>query len=680
MTKPLLQCRQQFPLCGAVSTLSFTTVPLFSLRAETCVHLSPCLFLRLNLSHMIYALPILIFLVAGKAICLPRQQIHARDIHRDVSLCTSFLAETLLQRSGFLAVSQHGQNSGLADVLMAKLNSLLLWSLMAIDSYGSDNSTLEHQELLPHSYIVLIRHEEVLEDLRNQLSRLQSLPSWNMDARFILILQNSKCYLDELVSELWKYKAADVLVLCDMDLFSRKKYHRCELPPESIWVNRWLPEFGRFQMPVNSSVLYEEPSDLQACIIHVLTIHWPPYVMVNNISVGEINSTGRFEHSDPFYSDGLDVKVLRAAADALNFRILYVWPGQLPWLTMIDYVAEGKVNIAMGNLFASDTFANRVHFTTSYVQDESTWYVPSERRIPSWQSLIRTFTLETWILVCVSYISVSVLNVLITTTRRGRGSEHAAYTDTVSAFLSTYCVLIGISLSRKPKLPLLRSIYSFWTLMCLVVNSSYQSSYISFLSDPPNLPSIRTLDEILDKGLPYGFIPEWEIALALYDDIRYQKVTRNHENCTPYEDCLRRVAYEGNFAVLGTKANTDYLIGAKYNRFGKPLVKPVRDVSYKHDICMYVSQTSLFIKGLNRVITSLIEAGIVSFWRSQITRLVTIQNVNEINDEDGRSFSIFALQGAFFLYAVGNSLAFIVLLIETITGTKMKRRLFSQHI
>jgi hypothetical protein len=221
-----------------------------------------------------------------------------------------------------------------------------------------------------------------------------------------------------------------------------------------------------------------------------------------------------------------------------------------------------------------------------------------------------------------------------------------------------------------------------WVLFSLEINTAYQSSLISFLTEPPPLPAIRTVDELLRSDLKYGATNRSFNNYDISEDPQFQKILQNLEFSDNFTALLNRMAFHGDLAVAGGKAHTSFFRDTHYVLKGKRLFIATKESIISNGIVMYLRKGSPLLDRFNAIIFRAIEAGLVNKWCEDVTHKPNgneDQDFDDEEDKDGdgdedhydsrrklRVLSLSHLQGAFCLWVVGLGMAFVAYVTEIV--------------
>jgi hypothetical protein len=200
----------------------------------------------------------------------------------------------------------------------------------------------------------------------------------------------------------------------------------------------------------------------------------------------------------------------------------------------------------------------------------------------------------------------------------------------------------------------------------LAINTVYQAFLTSFLIDPGFLTPIRDLDELLDSGIEYGFLRFLDRYLDASNK-KHRQILAGREECFNTTACLERVAVKRDQAQCISRQVLDYALLNKFrDASGVPLIYPFAEDFAQYNVVMYLKKGSPLLDAFNHIIARALQGGLLDKWYKDdiyISKLRAHQASR--NNDDGYSvLSNTHLQGAFFLYGIGNVLGLLLLLLE----------------
>jgi hypothetical protein len=416
------------------------------------------------------------------------------------------------------------------------------------------------------------------------------------------------------------------------------------------FLDRWVSEEGRTGSGFrnNVSLFRSQPiTDMRGSNVTMAYFVWPPLVMSSDMTGSAISK---------LCNEGLELRLLKTVAEHTNVTF--------------DF-RKKKFNVKAHGYFGAqwleterlDSFdATWTHFTGAV-----TWFVPRERAIPRWQSLIKIFNPGFWLLVFFIYVLGSLTFWVLGNTQ-SRDKETASFRHVILIFMNTLSMALSESVYKKPKRIRSQIFFLLWSLYCFEVNNAYQSSLIGFLTNPGHLPRINDIDSLLESGVELGIQSGIQSDLKDASDPRNKRILKSYITCSGInlDKCLKRMAYEGDLAVAGGRIGLEFLAHTKYMKNGKPLYVPFKDNIQQGHMVIYLKKGSILLERINSIVLRLQNAGIIDKWVNDIRRKFA-KHFDDALFEDGFCvLTLGHLEGAFYLLLLGMFVSVTIWLLEII--------------
>jgi hypothetical protein len=360
--------------------------------------------------------------------------------------------------------------------------------------------------------------------------------------------------------------------------------------------------------------------------------------------------------SPDFFDEGLEVRIMQTVAKATNFT-----------LNIVPVEKPVKVRGYFGAQWLEAELLQAFDATVPHFTGAATWFVPSEREIPRWQSLVKIFSPTFWLLVLLVYVLGSItFCALPNDPARGEGT--AALRDVVMTFMHTLSMSLSVAVSRKPKRTQCQLFFLLWSFYCLQIDTAYQSSLIGFLTNPGHLPRIKDVDGLLESGIELGIQSGLEKYFDDVSDPRNKRILKSYTECdaTDIDVCLSRMAYEKNLAVAGGRNGIEFYGHTKYRRNGKPLYEPLKDNIQQGHMVVYLWKNSVLLQRTNSIVFRLQNSGLIDKWLHDLRRKFS-RHFSYATINDGLCVLTLAhLEGAFYLLLLGLLVALITCFLEII--------------
>jgi len=557
-------------------------------------------------------------------------------------------------------------NSNLFSELLQELHAGENWGLFIS---RTDDINLEHSEK-PGSIIVppiSDRHE-----LRNSLRKLAAL---NPRARYLILTQDEMTMRIAL-RELRDLNVANAVLMVPNGNNSTVRAYTWfpYLPPGECGKNIttvFLDEclVGNSATFVQNVPFFPQkfPHNLYGCPIVVSTFPWPPFV---------IKSQADEEGDKVFYTEGLEIKLIRTIAHSLNSTLEYLpppandskWGARQPggfWTGLVGDVYYKKADVALASMTATEERKQYLETTITYWSNSVVWIVPRPKFISGWRSLLGIFKPTMWAVVLVAYLLASVaLCSLAHTVLRLKESEF--YRNPCSCFMATWALTLEMGTHVQPRGLIMRFVFICWVIYCLQISTAYKSSLISSLTNPHLEPDILNIKQLANSRLKFQY------TVGLFDyfddpaDANMRQIRDSLRFCDDVTVCLERLALTAETALLNDKSYVKYLIPRLYvDSNGRPLLQPVPQEVLSYHIVMVLSKGNLLLERFDELISRIVESGLTVKWAKDIMHTRAVGAVSE-NGGGGRRLSMAHLQSMFVLLLIGEGLALVALIVEVV--------------
>lgn len=601
----------------------------------------------------------------------------------------------------------------LSIALIRELQFLALWTIIVHDT-GKNCPVLIINNEHKLSYILLLDSRKGMLGFITQFHHLTNLTHINSRDLFtVAVVNNQMAQRDtpkeresvrEILMTLWQYGIVNAIVLVQgtmrnpstvwngsagsaSDYFTHQvhtwfPYHsdRCEVSVvDTILLDQWImAERQQFLLGANLFPL-KVPNDLHGCPLKIFTLPWEPFVLPLRTLPKESNVT---QPQNTYYNDGVEIRLINCLASKMNFTIAYSPSTRNGSYGLFMQLITHQSELAFSGLIGTPKAYKTFDATISYLREPYVWFVPHAKPGPHWTSLVVIFETPLWALVFTAYILVSCAIYTLSNVKHITRHEFSGYRKIFSCCFYTLCTLLGLSVAVRPRSWPVRVSFLMWVLFSLEINTAYQSSLISFLTEPPPLPAIRTVDELLRSDLKYGATNRSFNNYDISEDPQFQKILQNLEFSDNFTALLNRMAFHGDLAVAGGKAHTSFFRDTHYVLKGKRLFIATKESIISNGIVMYLRKGSPLLDRFNAIIFRAIEAGLVNKWCEDVTHKPNgneDQDFDDEEDKDGdgdedhydsrrklRVLSLSHLQGAFCLWVVGLGMAFVAYVTEIV--------------
>jgi hypothetical protein len=593
------------------------------------------------------------------------------------------------------------------SILLQELLTSGRWSVFVyVDpEERSVKADVEEMYFRPSSYIILLQNN-VTSDLNNRLEFLKTFHLRNLKSRFVIVLDKTfkepEKEVSKVLSKLWEFKIINAVVLLrkaldtsDMGAISKAVGKNMDMEQfgKVIGVYTWFPYRdpkncydtrqvygldiwvmkGKGQF-IQKNFLFPNKikSNLNKCQIVVSTTENSPYVE----SPDYINSSG---HLKNVYDKGWDIRLLNIIKKAMNISVRFLPPsvekqGRLlkngTFTGIIGDLAYSLADLALAGMPLIIPFPDRGDYTSIYSRSEYIWLVPCARRLVDWKNIFKIFSSTLWICVFLSlFIAAGVTYCLAKHKLFRWTSKIGRYDNLFSSSYNIWAVFLATAASPLPRISTLRIFFLAWICYCLAVNTVFQSFFISFLVKPNMEKQVSSLNEILNSGMEYGFIPQFDIFFPVNEAPHYSKILNSRKNCLCERCCLQRLSYDRDFAMLFRLVKYENAVKYEYvdPEDSRLLICRVPETFLVFYNCMYTPKGHHLRDRLNVIISRIFQAGLFAQIQKSDLHLLKLRlHVNDRGTLDNEYYQLNLkhLRVIFYIFLVGQGISFLVLLLE----------------
>ncbi|KAK8376279.1 hypothetical protein O3P69_008761 [Scylla paramamosain] len=518
------------------------------------------------------------------------------------------------------------------------------------DVKGLWHLTQDEEEFLGHQLEGLVKNEMpqcallLAHDLTYRHSRL---------LRRLLFLPNPKQVVEisetkSLEGVAWRGKRCRGYILL---LTNHTSLHSFMSQPDDLW------DFdGRFVMVgVSREELQELASSKKGVktehligVVKVVTFEFEPSVLYYRDSSGKVEF--------PF---GIDIEVVNALARTLNFTIIFEEPpkGELwgvegedgEWTGMVGRLARGEADIGVANLFLTLTRLGAVDYSAPYDAEVSCFLVRSDPAVPRWMSLVLPFQFTTWGAILLGVLVTGVFLYIFAMAGDQCGGEVP-----ILQSLSFACFYASGMHFREPQqlMPLGHNTRGINTIRSLHAAHMEVSGLGSFFKGA----LASAVDPYL-QGLAKRFVPYQELELV------WNQVKKGHA------------------AYLHNRQFLEFVIATQFTSSkGESSMRIMKECFAPYSIAMALQQNSPLKKKFDHVISWMLASGLVRHWfleSLRLSRKVKTKVSNKVGSQYNTTTSLQLsgiqgviplstdhMQGVFFIYMIGQLMAFLVLVLE----------------
>ncbi|GFG31330.1 hypothetical protein Cfor_12889 [Coptotermes formosanus] len=605
-----------------------------------------------------------------------------------------FSAGQSINRNGRCFISDLHSAEDMVQLILEELNKMAARSLLSFDAKN------DWKEMLPsgskyEAYVLLSSrqdHEDVVKDIGHQVKKLRNTWEWNPRAKFVIFLieirhVNAKLLAEDISAELWTSRVVNSVVLIPaldthmathtvsiLEAYVCLPYQLTAQCPEikkAVLQDRWIFDSRNSSHFLHNTSLSPQkiPNGLHGCPLTVSTFQIPPMVMRKN--------TPEVDPKNVIYDKGLEIQILTELAKSTKSSLKFregpsdnenygIDLGNGTWSGVTGEIARSSADIGIGGIWYRCHLVKEIECLRPYLIDKARWYVPCARPHPRWMSLTRVFKLSLWTGFVTGYITISFIMwqvMKITSNISTEAAQNQAYASLAKCLLSFWAIILEQSASNNPpNVAAVRAVFLAWVLYCWAVNTVYQAHLTSFLIDPGLQNQLASEDELLNSGIECA---AGTSALGLHPDLSGRRY-RHLKYTDHFEDIEDRVA-NGTIAILSSMFFTEYVTAVKYiDADGRPIMCDIKEDFVPGIVTMFVPKGFPFKARYDKVLSSLVQSGLVNFWWENLKYTATLEKARDLNPPPGEyvALKIVHLQSAFYFLLLGYAISVPSFLLE----------------
>jgi hypothetical protein len=592
-----------------------------------------------------------------------------------------------------VAKTQTDEDFKAVDVVLEELNDEMRWPLHMFRICSPPVEVLSDTEEIYGSYVIFLmseRGDDAMGNLMTQLELLKDNLLLNSRAQFLFIVISRT---NDMPSDLafrilnlsWKYMIGNAILMMQSSSYSDQKGSndvtsniKANVPVVNLFTfspysreqncsdvknimlldKSYLNVKGEF-IRNSDLVLKRSITNLYGCPVKVITYDLPPTV-VDISKDGNANCTG------------LEINILLFILEQMNTTAVFsIIPSTNKTLSSIfgeflDGLDSGFADIAIGALPLCDIFTGSADATVSYFQTPIQWLVPCPKPVHRWQAVFAVFPSSVWLYILLSFVSVVTVMRLLASY-----SENFNYTSLQYCLLNIWAVALEVSVHKMPQTFRIRGLFLMWIWVSFALCTVFGAFFTTFLVNPGFERKIKTLDELLDSGIPYGYTQHYERVIS----DRTMKISQS--TCVNHYTCLENAIKYGNFATISDAFHVDYYrTKLSWHDSHLPVCTLEEDVFLKVSIVMYLTKGHPLLERINKVTRSMVEAGMMVKWKNDFMHTSRIHSVsfygsdfaNESDDLDSKYvvFTLLHLQSALFVLLFGYIISVSTVAVELI--------------
>lgn len=458
----------------------------------------------------------------------------------------------------------------------------------------------------------------VVMDESSNITELLNESKWTADTQFLVVISTSQDKMIDIFQEFWANNIVNVLLLVandsDVHIYTYMPFNQYDCAMHKPVM---LAVYTTGQNLTKEIIQTERVTNLNGCTLNGSIIIMPPSIMFTN----EETEDGKKSIT------GIDYLTITEISKQLNFK----WNLAIPKDGKMFGSTKPNPEGACGEVFLKEshfalgrfviTTARYKHLDTSVPisceRECMSWAVPvgAKKGRQAWISLlISGFSNDVWFMVTVT--SISVIATFRIFSRTLKTDQHL-FNENIKTIIYTYRSSLGSSVKHPKSLPT-KIVFLSWLLYSFVILSSYQALMGSKLTVPPRQSNIDTFKDLLESDLDIsGYRGMFNIVTeSQEDDEEIQALDKRFVNANfDLKKAVQKLAHDKNIAFLGTMTTTMY--GVISDPDAKGLIHFMKQCVNEFYPVIFMQKNCPFTARVNRIITSLFEAGIICKWKRQ---------------------------------------------------------------
>jgi hypothetical protein len=337
---------------------------------------------------------------------------------------------------------------------------------------------------------------------------------------------------------------------------------------------------------------------------------------------------------------------------------------------LVNSMIEKEAYIALGGVKKTILYYKSFDLTNSHFTTRFRWYVPCPDKYARWSSIFRILSVELWIVLIISIVFAA-----ISTTLFGKyswTSEWQGYKRLTSSLTNVWAVILGVTVSRMPRTPSLRSLFLAWVCFSVAFSTVFQAFFTTYLIDSGYKTPIENMDELFASGIMLSYIPDFSFIFDIGDEREVFNIRRFLANCSSILVCVDWAKYQKNISIILAELTAEYYyaIGDFFDENSKPLLCKLEDgVVLTYSLTMLMFHGDPLMRRVNDIIDRVVEAGLYNYWIFLEFNMYKLKyrKIALVHPLDGYySFSLYHLRTVFYLLFMGWCLSALCFIFEVL--------------
>ncbi|KAJ8717411.1 hypothetical protein PYW08_005810 [Mythimna loreyi] len=426
---------------------------------------------------------------------------------------------------------------------------------------------------------------------------------FNGGAKFLIIIKSNPKKLKHIISILWSFYVADVIIITKdnqsevaMYTFYPYKNHLNCQNTEPVLINYWNPDMSFYDM------YPDKMSNMHECPLY--------------ISTNKIYSQGGSDRKVPLQI--IKKAIVRLLRDIMNFTPIMTARDYISidsdraknWSDSLNDVISGFANISTCTIPLGVDRLGLLDYSMPYFRIRIAWLAPPVAPGPMWWRLLSPLNGYLWlILLVVTFLVIALPFVLkFKRIKRFCNRYFKNFDKVQGAAFRVWGAMLGQTIRVAPRRFRDFYIVGLWLWFTFVVRNAYQSVLIGALKTDTLTGNFINLKETLDNGYKFGG------RAGIYSHFEFDDLIRDGFEIIPeakFDDMFRDVLDGKKKFVLATSLEYAFAYcavqGKKENECGHILPDSILTVP----LVVWMRMYSPFVRPLMTWLPRLIECGLL---------------------------------------------------------------------
>jgi hypothetical protein len=302
---------------------------------------------------------------------------------------------------------------------------------------------------------------------------------------------------------------------------------------------------------------------------------------------------------------------------------------------------------------------NLCEYTRSYLIERLVWYTPCAVKYERLSRFFKIFSVDMWICFMFSLV-LAVITVRCVSNYRQKSHLHESnsYSNIFSVTANIIAVSLSVFVNTQPRSAPLRLFYFCWVCFRVAISTVFQAYLSTFLTEPGYEEPIKTLQQMLNSEMSFGFSRQFKRLFPDTSDTLYSAIINGAVECPDDDTCFIWASLYKNISTIlndmhmGIFRENEKLI----DESNRPLLCELEDGVFRTvDFAISVSKRSHFSVLMNYVIVRIVEGGIFMHIKKRAFEKEEIRTVftNPSSDDKYFVFGVSHLLTAFYLLMLG---------------------------